>query len=303
MILVLDMNNLFWRAFHGLRSQDLRSSRGEPTWAVFGTLNTIAALVRRYEPEHVLLAWDGGRSKYRSEIYPDYKGNRLLKDKEPEVEFQLHLTTMIFSKFNLFQYSEEGVEADDVIAEATYKFGSYSDMLIVSSDHDLRQTITKRVEVLKPSLNVTRAKEEYFKYDEMVEYWGITPDRLPEIWALHGDSTDFIPGARGVGPKTAMALFKKYGSLDAILESGDKKIVDQEDIVRRAYELIKLKSGIARGNFSLDDLLFQPSGEESVSLMETLARYSFDSVSQRVRLNGLWRDLPMTGRKLVEEHE
>lgn len=295
------MNNMFWRAYHGLKVHDLRSTRGEPTWATFGTINTVTSLVRRYRPSHVLLAWDKGRSKYRSEIFAEYKGTRSDKQRDYDVDFQLFLTRDIIEKMGLFQYHEQDVEADDIMAESVYRFSRENDMLIVSSDHDVRQLISERVDVLKPSLNVTRAKEEYYKLNDIVNYWGTTPDRLPEMWALQGDTSDNIPGARGVGPKSAISLFKQYGSLDAILESRDKKILGQEEVVRRAYELIRLKEGIAKCDFSLTDLEFKPNDKDDVVLTATLSRYSFDSTLQKLKSECLWEEISTIGRKLTSD--
>jgi DNA polymerase-1 len=302
-LLIVDMNNMFWRAFHGLKMQNLRTERGEPTWAVFGSLNTVTSLIREHNPSHVLLAWDKGQSAYRNSVYPEYKGTRVSssneRDRDPEVDFQFKLTRDLLDKMSLFSYSENQTEADDVIATTVYKFCDEIDIVIVSSDHDVRQLIrNERVTVVKPSLNTTRAPEEVFTYREILADYGIVPPRLPEIWALHGDSSDNVPGAAGVGPKTAFKLISEFGTLDRVLASGNKKIVGQESIVRRAFELIELRGDVARCEYKLDELEFKP--EVDLQLIETLKRYEFNSILTKLELDMLWKQVNVRTRSLSE---
>lgn len=301
-LLIVDMNNMFWRAYHGLKTQNLRTQRGEPTWAVFGTVNTVTSLIREYEPSHVLLAWDKGQSEYRNSIYSDYKGTRSSRSGEPDpdVRFQLNLTRDFFDKFEIFQYFESNVEADDVIATTVHRYREEVEIVIVSSDHDVKQLISKNVFVVKPSLNTSRSPEVIFTYDDLVETYGVEPSRLPEIWALHGDSADNIPGASGVGPKTAFKLIQEYGNLEEVLSSSDKKIVGQEDVVRRAYQLICLRGDVAKCSFELDSMKFKPAGVDSVHLVEMLKRYEFESVLAKLELNMLWKQVQNKSRSLSE---
>jgi 5'-3' exonuclease len=300
-LLIVDMNNMFWRAYHGLKNQDLRTERGEPTWAIFGTVNTVTSLVREFNPSHLLLAWDSGQSAYRNSIFPDYKGTRTSSgERDPELDFQFKKTRDLFDLLGCFQYSEDKTEADDVIATTVHRYTNETDIVIVSSDHDVKQLINERTVVVKPSLNISRAPEEIFTMKDIVETYGLLPGRLPEIWALHGDTADNIPGAAGVGPKTAYKLIQEWGSLNRVLESGTKKIVGQEEIVRRAFELIELRGDVALCNFQLEGLRFEPESAENVQLVETLKRYEFNSILAKLELDSLWKQVNIKTRSLSE---
>lgn len=312
-LLVVDGTNLFHRAFHGLRnyvdeSKNLSTSEGVGTWGVYGFINTLSSLVRRFEPTHVLIAFDDGKSTRRLQIYPEYKSNRKTS-KEPvdvnlvsELYRQMETAQRLCRLFSLPVHSEPGVEADDILANLAIAYKSkVEQVILVSGDHDLQQLVDENVIVVKPQLG-PKGKEEIVTVAEVERVWGVEPPDLVEIWALTGDSGDGIPGVPGVGPKTAMKLIEKYGSASQVCLSDEKKILGHEATVWRAMRLIELDGTFAKCEFSLEDIKFTPypdrMGVEETDLDRLLHELEFESILLRWEGRTLWRDSTTTTRKL-----
>jgi len=307
-LLVLDGHNIFIRAYGGLMRQDLRTSDGYPTWGVLGTINTIASMIRRFEPSHVFIAFDRGRSSKRLAIDPEYKANRNRKqepNEEPQVdEFHPQLDSVFdFLRAIGIPYMRiRNVEADDIIAKAVIDYGSIFDqVVIVSADHDIHQLIRDNIIVVKPSLGIKKIEEEIFDTDRVMQEWGVIPQRLPEIWALMGDKGDNVRGVPGIGPKKATKLIAEYGSLDGIFDEGNDKISPHEELVRMAYSLIQLDGKDEIPFPPLGDLQFnpvRPDGSENARHLEELFDgYEFTSIKDRWEKGTLWKEFSL-GKRL-----
>ena len=310
-LLLLDGHNIFIRAYSGLASQDLRNKEGVGTWGVYGTLNTIIGMVRRFEPSHVLLAFDKGRSSKRVAIDPEYKANRVKSKEKKALEGgdlfedfrpQLDLLIQFCIKIGIPHLRLQDVEADDIIAKAAIEYGTIFDrVVIVSADHDIRQLIRDNVIVVKPSLGrAQNIKEEIFTGKEIVEEWGIEPIRLPEIWAIMGDKGDNVPGVPGLGPVKATKLIKEHGDLESVIKN-NQKVSEHEEIVRRAFELIKLDGEDNIPFPPLGNLQFNPVRPDSPIHGERLANmfdyFEFSSFKERWVAGTLWKELSF-GKKL-----
>ena len=223
-LLLFDGHNVFIRSFIGLMRHDLRSPDGDGTWGVFGAINTIASLVRKYQPTHVMVAFDSGRSAKRLAIDPEYKANRNRdkdKPKSPTDEIfseefkpQLKDFKLLCTLMGVPFLSIHGTEADDIIASIALSTHEVFDrVIIVSADHDLQQLIRNNIIVVKPGISYRDINTEVYDHEAVVNEWGVTPERLPEIWALMGDKGDNIKGIKGIGPKKAMKLIAENGDL------------------------------------------------------------------------------------------
>ena len=311
-LLLVDGHNVFIRAYSGLARQDFRNSDGVATWGVYGFLNTLTAMTRRYQPSHVLITFDKGKSKKRLELYPQYKANRDKSSKERiEKKKAAGEIDEFLPQFNLlFEFLEvmgvpylriDGVEADDILAKATVELRAlFEKVVIISADHDIMQLVRSNVIVVKPSLSQSRdIKEEVFTIEKVIEQWGVEPWRLPEVWALMGDKGDNIPGVPGIGPVKAKKLIQTFGNFEKALES--EKINEYEPTVRRALDLIKLEGK--------DDIPFPPLGnlqfnpvkkentENSLKLKEMFDYFEFTVMKERWENNELWSEKTF-GRKL-----
>jgi len=311
-LLLVDGHNIFIRAYSGLKRHDLKNASGVETYGVYGALVTVANMIRRYEPTHVLIAFDHGRSSKRLAIDPQYKANRVRsKEKnkdEVESSFrpQLELFFELCHKIGIPYLKLNNVEADDIIAKAAVSFGpSFENVVIISADHDIHQLVRDNTIVIKPSLGQSKNNKEKIHDVESVKLeWGVEPQRLPEIWALTGDRGDNVDGVPGIGPKKARKLIEDHGTLWNVLKSEDPKIVDHIDTVQKAFKLVELTG--------LDDIPFPPLGtiqfnpvhpedfkyrEELEKLMDEL---ELNTIKDRWLQGTLWRD-PKLGRRLNAE--
>ena len=312
-LLLLDGHNIFIRAYSGLARQNLQNSHGVGTWGIYGTLNTIAGMIRKYEPSHILLAFDKGRSSKRRAIDPEYKANRNKsqeKKKDDDRLFQdfrpqLELTILFCEKIGIPFLRLQDVEADDILAKATREFSPiFEETVIVSADHDIQQLIRHNIKIVKPSLGQSRGiKEEILTVETVMSEWGVEPWRLPEIWALMGDKGDNVPGIPGIGPKKATKLIAEHGDLETVLSLDDPKIQAHLDVVRRAYSLIELTGEDDIPFPPLGNLQFQPTqySDKTVArreLLELFDRYELNSIRDRWAQGTLWSNGPSFGRKL-----
>lgn len=308
-LLLVDGHNVFIRAYSGLKNQDLKTSKGLETYGVYGSLVTIANMIRRYEPTHVLVAFDHGRSSKRLAIDSKYKANRVKSKEDRKEELatsfrpQLELFFELCHKIGIPYLRLNNVEADDIIAKAAISFGpSFEQVVIISADHDIHQLIRDNTIVIKPSFGQSKGNREKIHDVESVKLeWGLEPQRLPEIWALTGDRGDNVDGIPGIGPKKARKLIEEHGSLWKVLASEDPKVVDHIEVVQKAFKLIELNG--------LDDIPFPPlgnlqfnpvspgEGEHQNELKELMAELELNSIRDRWLQGTLWRDLKI-GRKL-----
>ena len=224
-VYLIDATSYIFRAYYGINS-NLTAPDGTPTHATYGFLQMINALLETQNVQECALLWDQKSKGFRHEIFPDYKANRGAPPED--LSLQLENSKIGIECLGLPQYGELGFEADDLIATAIEKFPN-KNFVVVTGDKDLLQLVNDRVWCLDTM------KNKWSNHDETVDKFGVEPALVPQIQALCGDSVDNIPGAPGVGPKTAAQLMQKYGDLQSILdlaksrhESGEK-IKDKTD--------------------------------------------------------------------------
>jgi DNA polymerase-1 len=310
--LIFDGTNVFIRSFSGLMRQGLTAPNGEGTWGAFGAYNVVSNIIRKYEPSHVLIAFDKGRSSKRLLIDPEYNANRKKDDEAPrnamDEAFQLEYKPQMSIFMHLCLKSGipfiriDNVEADDVISTAALSFAPVFDqVVIVSADHDMQQLIRNNIIVVKPSISYKDIQEERYTTETIMAEWGVEPWRLPEIWALTGDRGDNIKGIRGIGPKKATKMIAEYGNLETLLASDDPKIIDNIEIVRKAYSLIELGIDESIPLPPLGDLQFNPIKPDDCDAGDLEQLYDslgFVQIKDRWKKNSLWSDGPQFGRRL-----
>jgi len=310
-LLLFDGHNVFIRSFSGLMRQGLSAPDGSGTWGIYGAFNVIASMVRKHNPTHVLVAFDKGRSVKRLAIDPEYKANRDKKrdsnkpmDNAFSLEFkpQLEAFKYLCAQSGIPFMSVQGVEADDIIANAAMSYaGVFDQIIIVSADHDLHQLIRPNIIVVKPSISYKDIDEEINDMSSVMEDWGVEPWRLPEIWALMGDKGDNIKGIPGIGPKKATKLIAENGDLETVLSLKDPKISEHVDVVKMAKALIELGEDPDLPMPPLGSLQFnpvQPNTNQASELEEVFNDLGFIQVKDRWKHNTLWNDVIPFGRKL-----
>ena len=212
-LLLVDGSGYIFRAFHAL--PPMTRGDGTPVNAVYGFTAMLMKLIDDMQPDHVAVVFDVARKTFRSDIYPDYKANR----SEPPEELvpQFALVREATAALTLPAVELAGFEADDMIA--TYAAAAEAAGLattIVSSDKDLMQLVRGDVTVLDPM------KQRRIGAPEVIERFGVPPEKVVDVQALAGDSTDNVPGVPGIGIKTAAELITTYGDLETLLARADE---------------------------------------------------------------------------------
>ncbi len=242
-LVLIDGSGYIFRAF--FRLPPMTRGDGTPTNAVYGFSTMLFKFMQERPDDDLIVVFDAGRTSFRNDIYEDYKANR--DDPPPELVPQFPLIRDAARAFGLPVVEVEGFEADDVIA--TYaKLAREHDreVEIVSSDKDLTQLIAEGVHIWDPM------KEQEIGRDQVVERYGVGPERVRDLLALAGDTSDNVPGVPGIGPKTAAQLINEYGSLQGLLENIDKikqpkrrqPLTEHAKNAELSYELIGLRHDV-----------------------------------------------------------
>ena len=246
-LVLLDVHAILHRAYHAL--PDFRSSKGEPTGALYGLCTFLIKLVKDVKPDYVVACFDLPEKTKRHEVYVDYKAGR--KKIDDDLIIQLERSKDVFEALNIPMYSSPGFEADDMLGTIveTLKGNKDVDIIIASGDMDTMQLITGekvRVYTLKKGIKDT------IIYDEkaVMERFGFGPKFLTDYKGLRGDPSDNIIGIKGIGEKTAEELIINFGTIEEIYKKlkKDEKSFEKFGIKKRIIEL--LKSGEEEALFS-----------------------------------------------------
>ena len=280
---LIDGSAFIFRAYHALPPLT-RKSDGLPIGAVAGFCNMLHRYVEGNTgpdaPTHVAVIFDKGSHTFRNDMYDLYKANR---DAMPEdLRPQMPLTRSATEAFNIACKEKEGFEADDIIATlAVQARAAGGQCTIISSDKDLMQLVGDGVEMLDAMKNNRIDREGVFAK------FGVYPERVVDVQALAGDSVDNVPGAPGIGIKTAALLINEYGDLDALLERASEikqpkrrqTLIDNADQIRLSRRLVQLDENTPL-DFTIDDLEVRDPDPET--LLGFLAEMEFRTLTKRI---------------------
>ena len=279
-LVLVDGSGYIFRAFHAL--PDMTRPDGVHVNAVFGFCNMMARLLKEHTGTHIAVVFDAGRYTFRNRLYEAYKAHR--PEAPPELVPQFALIREATRAFGLPSIELEDWEADDLIAAyAKAALEAGGEAVIVSSDKDLMQLLRPGVEMLDPMKNVA------IGLAEVEAKFGVTPDKVIEVQALIGDSTDNVPGVPGIGPKGAAQLIGEYGSLEAVLEAAPSMkpskrrdaLIEHADKARISRELVILRDD-APLPAPLDELAVKKW--DAAVLREFLVANNFKSLRHRLGL-------------------
>ena len=221
---ILDTSAIMYRTHFALMG--MRNSKGMPTGATYGFVNTLEGVIKEFNPDFLVACLDIKRSELkRSEELKTYKAHR--ESMPDDLITQQDAIMSVLDGYRIPKYKVDGYEADDVMATLAIKFSEDTEeeieVYIVTGDKDLAQLVNGKINI---ALLGKGDKKSLFRYirndDDVVEYLGVTPDKIPDLFGLMGDSSDGIPGVSGIGPKTGVELIRKYGDLEGLYENIDE---------------------------------------------------------------------------------
>jgi DNA polymerase I len=284
-LFLIDGYALIYRAFFAFVNRPLTNSRGENTSAVWGFANFLLRIREDYRPDYLAVVFDAGMSQ-REELYPAYKATR---EKMPEeLEQSLPRIRELVAGFNDVVVELDGYEADDVIGTLSRQAVEAGvEAVIVSGDKDFYQLIGPGVHLLNPGRGgPTGVQAEWVDETNASERLGVPPSQVVDFLALIGDSSDNVPGAPGIGPKTAVKLLDAHGSLDALLEAAPglkgkrarEALTEHADQVRLSRTLVTIQCDLPV-RLELDRLRVQPPDRER--LRRLFVELEFRSLIER----------------------
>ena len=219
-LLVVDGHSLAYRAFFALPVDNFSTKDGQHTNGIYGFLSMFVNLLKAEKPTHLAVAFDTSRHSFRTEQYAEYKANR--SESPAEFKGQIPLLQECLAAMNVTVLTQEGVEADDILATlATQGAEQGFDVLVCSGDRDTIQLVTDDVTLLYPNVQGVSQLKRYTP-EAVVEKYGLPPHHYPDIAALVGETSDNLPGVPKVGEKTAVKWLTQFGSLDELLARADE---------------------------------------------------------------------------------
>lgn len=246
-LFLIDGYALIYRAYFAMINRPLVTTKGENSSAAFGIARFLLKILKEHEPDYIGVVLDAGSSQ-REELYPAYKATR---EKMPDdLETSLWRIRQIIEAFRIPVIELPDHEADDVIGTLALKAaGEGLEAVIVSGDKDFYQLIRDNVCLLNPGRGgAAGVEEEWVDRRNAAERLGVAPEHVVDYLALIGDSSDNVPGARGIGPKTAIQLIEQYGDVESILAAAPEikakrareSLIASADDVRLSRRLVTI---------------------------------------------------------------
>ena len=283
-LLVVDGHSLAYRAFFALPVDNFSTKDGQHTNGIYGFLSMFVNLLKAEKPTHLAVAFDTSRQSFRTEKYAEYKANR--SESPAEFKGQIPLLQECLAAMNVTVLTQEGVEADDILATlATQGADQGYRVLVCSGDRDTIQLVTEDITLLYPNVQGVSQLKRYTP-EAVVEKYGLPPQKYPDIAALVGETSDNLPGVPKVGEKTAVKWLTQYGSLEELLARADEikgvvggNLREHLDDVRRNRSLNALLRDVELP-VRPDDLAVKPIDAQAVR--DIFARLEFRTLLPRV---------------------
>ena len=261
-LILVDGSAFLFRSYFSTISQNLTNDSGFPTGAMFGVVNAIKHLQRKYQGAKLIMVFDAKGSNFRHQMFPDYKANR--SPAHDDLIIQIEPLYKIIRAMGFHFLCVEGVEADDVIATLS-RFAAQSDIetIIASGDKDLFQLVGGNIKQLD-------MKGKLYSEADVKEKMGVNPNQILDLLALTGDSADNIPGVPSVGPKTASKWLEQYSNIEGVKANAEKiggkvgeKLRESFDLLDLSYQLVQLKFDVQLPF----DILEEEPGENTEELI------------------------------------
>ena len=293
-LILVDGSAFLFRSYFSTISQNLTNDSGFPTGAMFGVVNAIKHLQRKYLGAKLIMVFDAKGSNFRHQMFPDYKANR--SPAHDDLIIQIEPLYKIIRAMGFHFLCVEGVEADDVIATLS-RFAAQSDIetIIASGDKDLFQLVGGNIKQLD-------MKGKLYSEADVKEKMGVKPNQILDLLALTGDSADNIPGVPSVGPKTASKWLEQYSNIEGVKANAEKiggkvgeKLRESFDLLDLSYQLVQLKFDVQLPF----DILEEEPGENTEELIALYKEFGFsmwlkqlDEKNETVQINSQEKEIP-----------
>ncbi len=273
-LFLIDGSSYIYRAYYAIRH--LSNSQGMATNAIYGFTNMLLKVMRELEPDQLAVIYDSKGPTFRKDIYPEYKANRsaMPEDLVPQIPY----IKRVVDAFNLPGIEKAGYEADDIIATLAKKFAAKGiEVTVVTGDKDMMQIVNDRVRLLDTMKDKISGPAEVFE-----RFGGA--DKVVEVQALSGDSSDNVPGVPGIGEKTAKALIDEFGDIETLLSSLDqlkgKRRENLENFADQARLSKRLVTLVDDLDLDVDDNAFVMAEPDRGALTELFKECEFPKLLQ-----------------------
>lgn len=292
-LVIIDGQSYIYRAFYALRG--LSNSKGMPTNAIYGFVQMINKVIKDLEPKYLCVVFDSREETFRHKIYSEYKANRPPMPDDLSIQIP-HIHNLV-DAFRIKKLSIPGFEADDIIATLAKEGNKRGkEVIIITGDKDLMQLVTDEIRVYDTM------KDKFYSPVDVEEKYGVRPEYIIDLLALSGDSSDNIPGAKGVGEKTAVNLVKKFGHVKDILNKIEEiepprlreKIKNSESDILLSYRLLMLRDDIALG-IDIEDLRYD--GPDRQILNKLYAEYEFRTLMDKRDISDVDKKISLLKKK------
>ena len=279
-LVLIDGHALAFRQYFALERSAMKNSQNQPTWAVYGFFKSIFDLLKKIKPDSIAVTFDVSHHTFRTELYEEYKANR--ETMPDSLSTQMGFICEGLNAFGIPIYTKEGFEADDLIGTISARASRRGDeTLILTGDQDSFQLVDKEglVKVLIPSQGILKE----YGWEQVYEKLGVYPNQVVDYKALRGDTSDNIPGIRGIGPKTAQQLLEKYGNLENVLEDYEniekksirEKICAEKDVAILSKKLATIIRNVDI-NFDFESAnVILPDIDRVVDFLKNMQFYSY----------------------------
>ena len=313
---ILDTSAIMYRSHFALMG--MRNSNGMSTGATFGFINTLESVIREFRPDYLVACLDVKRDELeRTGELETYKAHR--ESMPEELVMQIDTIMKVLDGYRIPKYKKAGQEADDVIATFATKFSNDEDeqieVFVITGDKDLAQLVDGKINIALLGKGDKNSAFKHIKTDEdVVEYLGVTPDKIPDLFGLMGDKSDGIPGVTGIGPKNGVKLITTYGNLEGIYENIDeikgkqkeKLLSDKENaFISRELATVKRELDV---EYDKNKLKFEEKDFDSLlELYEELdfKRFSkaVEEEKERFLQNGNQKELTEEEKQILEKNK
>jgi DNA polymerase I len=257
-LILIDSSALLYRFFHAL--PPLTTPDNQPIQAIYGISNILFKILKEQKPNFVAAALDRPEITFRKEEFKDYKANR--PPASNELISQIKKIPEVFENFNIKTFEKPGFEADDIIGTLAEKFGNVPDLkiIILSGDLDMLQLV-RDDKIVCQIIRSGMSNTDTYTKEKVIERYGLPPKKLAEYKGIIGDSSDNIPGIKGIGPKTAVGLFKDFETIEGIFdnlmiikEKVAEKLKDRKEDALLYHKLATIKKDVDISPLELNDL-------------------------------------------------